>query len=1018
MKPSSSSPVPPNVSPSPSPPKTSRAFVPALRVNPIPLPSPGFPKKSSFESFSFPPTGEELRQRRDPGGSSNNSPNQKQPLSSSAKNKAAQESKTPVHRGPEKATKEDFVKDESYLERIKNSIRGEMPGYSSLNELLKSEKILIRDAVMKNQTHESNINTQHPAETDSMDSDQISASESESCSDSCSESESSGGSETTTSTSTKPNGLKSAVTMDVVKHETVTLSPILRRATSLGSMHQPDEADADESEHGHHRFRYHHHHHKHFHSHHGSKGSLAVRERKLKQGRLLLVCLLENFCMLYDQSPERNKKLFFTLCKQLSSMGIIDSEDFLDEISSVQSIPRALPSTLSNDEEENKYLSYLNQENGSTSALVLKRPSVFTADFSRYNAPSSSLHDSSFTPTQPMQDLSEILDLDVSRYQEDFEEIRPLGKGGFGQVWCVKNKLDGMEYAVKRVKLKAKESGGVEKILREVKVQARLSHQNVVRYFSCWLEHAKPATKVATTGDEDVGDTVESTDDYLSNTEDLESDEYQSRAGNYSATQWNTRVTITEVDSDIASKMKESLSEEGASNNGANLDENENRDDDDDEDEDFEWDEDIDMEIEYKTPVAKSKHLSKSLTATSIESASLHTATPTSSYDSKVSPLQIKARANHNAKILESQEGSMNSRGRKATAIPRELTLFIQSCIHRDIAPKNIFWVPRSNNGSNNTKASMESFKSQTPLAATQSLSSSLKSAESRHSFLDDLSAPYKCGGYWKIGDFGLVTISDLIDEPRESQGSVSRASTVSSSPEKVQSSKTRTTGVGTVTYASPEQLAPSEDFSYTSKSDMFSVGIVLFEMLHPLGTGMERAQTLTNLRLGVLPEEFVRRWPKEAILILSLMNKNPELRPCAQETLNMLLLTNEKTTATPSERTTAEAGKHENRDTGSPALSHSRRSSFPRLPFVESLTSTIKTWIHHPQKGNSESLDHQKLMEELSDPVKALKMVTEAHRRADKSEQDAREAKEEVDRLRNRVLELESILKIQSSSK
>ncbi|KAJ3067076.1 Eukaryotic translation initiation factor 2-alpha kinase, partial [Rhizoclosmatium hyalinum] len=438
----------------------------------------------------------------------------------------------------------------------------------------------------------------------------------------------------------------------------------------------------------------------------------------------------------------------------------------------------------------------------------------------------------------------------------------------------------------------------------------------------CWLEHAKPATKVATTGDEDVGDTVESTDDYLSNTEDLESDEYQSRAGNYSTTQWNTRVTITEVDSDIASKMKESLSEEGASNNGANLDENENRDDDDDEDEDFEWDEDIDMEIEYKTPVAKSKHLSKSLTATSIESASLHTATPTSSYDSKVSPLQMKARANHNAKILESQEGSMNSRGRKATAIPRELTLFIQmelcgntlqqflsyrnkaiynenfsticesdllnaidapfctsvlkdmcegllyihsqGCIHRDIAPKNIFWVPRSNNGSNNTKASMESFKSQTPLAATQSLSSSLKSAESRNSFLDDLSAPYKCGGYWKIGDFGLVTISDLIDEPRESQGSVSRASTVSSSPEKIQSSKTRTTGVGTVTYASPEQLAPSEDFSYTSKSDMFSVGIVLFEMLHPLGTGMERAQTLTNLRLGVLPEEFVRRWPKE----------------------------------------------------------------------------------------------------------------------------------------------------------
>jgi hypothetical protein len=43
---------------------------------------------------------------------------------------------------------------------------------------------------------------------------------------------------------------------------------------------------------------------------------------KKKQGQLLLVSLLENFCRFYDRSPERNRKLFFAICKKLSEMGV------------------------------------------------------------------------------------------------------------------------------------------------------------------------------------------------------------------------------------------------------------------------------------------------------------------------------------------------------------------------------------------------------------------------------------------------------------------------------------------------------------------------------------------------------------------------------------------------------------------------------------------------------------------------------------------------------------------------
>jgi len=63
---------------------------------------------------------------------------------------------------------------------------------------------------------------------------------------------------------------------------------------------------------------------------------ILQRERKLRQGRLLLVSLLENFCALYDQSPSKNKALFLSICKQLGNMGILDSEDFLDELSAVR----------------------------------------------------------------------------------------------------------------------------------------------------------------------------------------------------------------------------------------------------------------------------------------------------------------------------------------------------------------------------------------------------------------------------------------------------------------------------------------------------------------------------------------------------------------------------------------------------------------------------------------------------------------------------------------------------------
>ena len=84
-----------------------------------------------------------------------------------------------------------------------------------------------------------------------------------------------------------------------------------------------------------------------------------------------------------------------------------------------------------------------------------------------------------------------------SRYQSEFRELEPLGRGGFGSVFRVANVLDSREYAVKKVSIRSSDwnSPGTEafsqelhRVLREVKFLALLDHPNIVRYYTAWLE--------------------------------------------------------------------------------------------------------------------------------------------------------------------------------------------------------------------------------------------------------------------------------------------------------------------------------------------------------------------------------------------------------------------------------------------------------------------------------------------------------------------------------------------------
>ena len=80
------------------------------------------------------------------------------------------------------------------------------------------------------------------------------------------------------------------------------------------------------------------------------------------------------------------------------------------------------------------------------------------------------------------------LKLSFPRYQQEFIELDSLGKGGFGSVMRVKNVLDERLYAVKKVIFLEKFLPSLNKVLREVKTLAKVEADNVVRYYSSWIE--------------------------------------------------------------------------------------------------------------------------------------------------------------------------------------------------------------------------------------------------------------------------------------------------------------------------------------------------------------------------------------------------------------------------------------------------------------------------------------------------------------------------------------------------
>ncbi|GLH14716.1 Serine/threonine-protein kinase PAK mbt [Gryllus bimaculatus] len=123
----------------------------------------------------------------------------------------------------------------------------------------------------------------------------------------------------------------------------------------------------------------------------------------------------------------------------------------------------------------------------------------------------------------------------------------------------------------------------------------------------------------------------------------------------------------------------------------------------------------------------------------------------------------------------------------------------------------------------------------------------------------------FSLNGQIKVGDFGLVTTiaKDMSD--------------ICETKTKFDKEGKHTAQVGTQLYMSPEQV---EGLPYDYKVDIYSLGVILFELLYPFSTQMERADVLLALRRNMFPESFKDEFKDEYELLNLMLSQNPEKRP------------------------------------------------------------------------------------------------------------------------------------------
>lgn len=453
-------------------------------------------------------------------------------------------------------------------------------------------------------------------------------------------------------------------------------------------------------------------------------------------------------------------------------------------------------------------------------------------------------HTSTSCGTQSMPEFN-------STYENEFKFVQCLGRGGFGRVFEAENRFDGCRYAIKRIKIDEKMKNE-NKFLREVKALACLDHPGIVRYHRAWCECPPAGWQ-------------ESRDRLIFGESDEDTETDMGCTGSSVKLGFLPHVTSSPCNCkkpmSLGSARSSNVSHSNPSSppNGHLTDDS--------------------LIIFQADNGDQPVSFNKVYTSCTHSTSDKMTSAPLSDFP-RVSYLYIQMQLCSPVSLRDwlVKHNSHESRPSRTELLQlfRQIVdavtyLHDHALMHRDLKPSNILFdlTHRLKLADFGLVTSIFDEELRWPSPATRMN-------------IDGFVGPNKQQHeYSGSSDF-------VIPKQGSDSGTADSSGDCKVNFHFSRYFRRHTAYVGTDLYMSPEQ---ERGDPYDYKVDIFSLGLILLELLIPFHTNMERVCTLTRAKMQQLPDQLVEHHPDEAAFICLLLDPVPSNRPSARQILSSSLM-------------------------------------------------------------------------------------------------------------------------------